>query len=89
MAKKYHPDTASESKQSEEKFKDISNAYDVLSDPDKKSQYDALRGSGRAHEETFTSDGRGPHRRERRSYESWHRPNDADYEDRGRDQYYD
>jgi DnaJ-class molecular chaperone len=36
LAKKHHPDTASESKESGEKFKDISNAYDVLSDPEKR-----------------------------------------------------
>lgn len=40
LAIKYHPDRNSGSKESEEKFKEISNAYTILSDPDKKNQYD-------------------------------------------------
>lgn len=45
LAKRYHPDkyaTASEQerKDAEEKFKEISEAYDVLSNPDKRRQYD-------------------------------------------------
>ncbi len=46
LAKKYHPDlysTASEAekKAAEEKFKEISHAYSVLSDPDKRAAFDA------------------------------------------------
>lgn len=79
LAKRHHPDAASDSrKESDEKFKDISNAYDVLSDPEKRSQYDEMRGVGkRQEEETYTYDGSGGRRK--RSYESWHRPNDWDY----------
>lgn len=45
LAVKYHPDkfvneSEDKKKEAEEKFKDISEAYTVLSDPDKKRQYD-------------------------------------------------
>ncbi len=40
MALKYHPDRNQGSKESEEKFKEINEAYQVLSDPEKKAQYD-------------------------------------------------
>jgi curved DNA-binding protein len=40
MAMKYHPDHAKDDKHAEEKFKKISEAYAVLSDPEKRKQYD-------------------------------------------------
>jgi curved DNA-binding protein len=40
LAMKYHPDRNQGNKQAEEKFKQISEAYAVLSDTDKKRQYD-------------------------------------------------
>jgi len=40
LAKKYHPDL-NPGKESEEKFKEINEAYQVLSDPNKKASYDA------------------------------------------------
>ena len=40
LAKKYHPDLNGHSAESEEKFKEINEAYSVLSDPDKKRNYD-------------------------------------------------
>ena len=42
LAMKYHPDHAKGDKASEEKFKKISEAYAVLSDPEKKKQYDTF-----------------------------------------------
>ncbi len=44
LARKYHPDRNPGDKKAEERFKEISQAHDVLSDPDKRKAYD--RGSG-------------------------------------------
>ena len=40
VAKKYHPDMNPGDKVAEEKFKEAAEAYEVLSDPDKKAKYD-------------------------------------------------
>ena len=40
LAKKYHPDTNPNSKASEDKFKEANEAYEVLSDKEKRSKYD-------------------------------------------------
>lgn len=40
LAKKYHPDANPGNKEAEEKFKEIGEAYEVLSDSTKRSQYD-------------------------------------------------
>jgi molecular chaperone DnaJ len=44
LARQYHPDRNPEDEKSEERFKEISEANDVLSDPDKRAAYD--RGEG-------------------------------------------
>ncbi|MEE9443387.1 MAG: molecular chaperone DnaJ [candidate division Zixibacteria bacterium] len=46
LAKKYHPDHNKGDKQAEEKFKEISEAYDVLKDDKKRQQYDTMRKFG-------------------------------------------
>ena len=40
VAKKYHPDLNPDNKEAEAKFKEANEAYEVLSDPQKKQQYD-------------------------------------------------
>ena len=40
LAKKYHPDANPGDKEAEAKFKEASEAYSVLSDPQKRQQYD-------------------------------------------------
>ena len=45
-AKKYHPDLHPDDKASEDKFKEASEAYEVLSDKEKKSRYDQFGHAG-------------------------------------------
>ncbi len=42
LARKYHPDVAENKAEAEKKFKEINEAYEVLSDPDKRGKYDQL-----------------------------------------------
>jgi curved DNA-binding protein len=40
LARQHHPDVAKDKKTAEEKFKEINEAYEVLSDPEKRKKYD-------------------------------------------------
>ncbi len=46
LAKKYHPDMNPDNKEAEAKFKEASEAYEVLSDTDKRSKYDQFGHAG-------------------------------------------
>src|SRR5690606_20209041 len=46
LAKANHPDSTGGDKVKEKRFKEISNAYDVLGDEKKKKQYDSIRAGG-------------------------------------------
>ena len=46
LAVKYHPDRNPDDKAAEDKFKEINEAYAVLSDPEKRTQYDSFGSTG-------------------------------------------
>ncbi len=46
LAMKYHPDRNPDNKEAEEKFKEAAEAYQVLSDPQKRSRYDQMGHAG-------------------------------------------
>ncbi|MBK7099754.1 MAG: J domain-containing protein [Sphingobacteriales bacterium] len=52
LARKYHPDLNPNDKEAEKKFKEINEAHEVLSDPDKRKKYDQY-GADWKHAEQF------------------------------------
>lgn len=59
MAIKYHPDKNPGDKPSEEKFKEAAEAYEILSNPDKKAKYDQYGHAGLGNQGGFGGGGGG------------------------------
>lgn len=60
LAVKFHPDKNPGDKKAEEKFKEISEANEVLSDPEKRKKYDTLGANWKQYEQAgFDQQGRG------------------------------
>ncbi|OEJ98563.1 molecular chaperone DnaJ [Flavivirga aquatica] len=51
LAAKYHPDKTKGDKSAEEKFKEVNEANEVLSDPEKREKYDSLGANWKAYEQ--------------------------------------
>ncbi len=64
LAKKYHPDVNPGDKAAEEKFKEATEAYQAISDPEKRRKYDELR---QDYQQWQTRGGRGDY-----NWDRWH-----------------
>ncbi len=58
LARKYHPDSNRDNSSAESKFKEVSEAYSVLSDKEQRAEYDQIRAMG-AGGARFTAGGQG------------------------------
>jgi curved DNA-binding protein len=60
LARKYHPDVNPNNKAAQEKFKEINEANDVLSDAEKRRKYDTLGANWQQYEQYQRAGGQGP-----------------------------
>lgn len=69
LAKEHHPDSnKGDKKEAERKFRKVAEAYEILSDPDKRAQYDRFGHAGPSQEFDF---GPGDFRRTREAFGEW------------------
>lgn len=78
LARKYHPDVNANDKSAEAKFKEVNEAYEVLSDSEKRKKYDRF-GDQWQHAEEFTGARQGT----RRSYTKGGTYTNSDFGDMG------
>jgi curved DNA-binding protein len=72
MAVKYHPDKNADNKQAEEKFKEANEANEVLSDTEKRKQYDTLANDWKNYQQQGGKQGFDGFKQGNRSYGNTH-----------------
>lgn len=80
LAREYHPDVAKDKKTAEDKFKEINEAYEVLSDPEKRKKYDELGANWKQGAEFRPPPGWGGSGQRRQRRRSGGQPNPEDFE---------